>query len=392
MTLKALLKKSKFTYRLAVMLRRAPDPFLAGWMRLCHGLFGVDKNKVYFSSFGGMLPNDNPRAVCEALHGIYPEAKLVFRVNRQGMAEDTPDYITKVPQRSLRGLREMATARVIVKNAGLLPWMRKFSDQYYIQTWHGDRGFKKIRLDRSAPAKPLLREAGYLDLMVSGSRFGSGVYRTAFRFEGEILECGCPRNDVLLKNPPEIAERTRRELGISPDTRVLLYAPTFRNSTTGAKFCAPLSLDRVRDTLEKTTGDKWVCLSRGHVLNLGVQSDAWMDVSRYPDVNPLLLISDMVISDYSSLAGDFMLLDRPAIFYQPDLDEYLSERGLYFDPLKSPLIVARTEEELLDILSRPIDAAANCREVLDFFGSYETGEAAVLTARRIARILSGSSV
>ncbi|MBR6767339.1 MAG: CDP-glycerol glycerophosphotransferase family protein [Clostridia bacterium] len=387
MTLKALLKKTKFTYKLAVMLRRAPDPFLAGWMRLCHGIFGVDKNKVYFSSFGGMLPNDNPRAVCEALHEICPEAKLVFRVNRQGMAEETPDYIVKVPQRSLKALKEMATSRVLVKNAGMLPWMRKFSDQYYIQTWHGDRGFKKIRLDRNAPAKPLLREAEYLDLMVSGSRFGSDVYRTAFAYKGEILECGCPRNDILLENPAEIAEKTRRELGIDPGVKVLLYAPTFRNSTTGSKFHALLSLSRVRETLEKSTGEKWVCLSRGHVLTLGVQSEAQMDVSRFPDVNPLLLISDMVISDYSSLAGDFMLLNRPAIFFQPDLDEYLDERGLYFDPLKSPLIVARTEDELVDILSRPIDAAANCRDVLNFFGSYETGSAALLTARRIAEIL-----
>ena len=169
--------------------------------------------------------------------------------------------------------------------------------------------------------------------------------------------------------------------------KVLLYAPTFRNSTTGSKFHALLSLSRVRETLEKSTGEKWVCLSRGHVLTLGVQSEAQMDVSRFPDVNPLLLISDMVISDYSSLAGDFMLLNRPAIFFQPDLDEYLDERGLYFDPLKSPLIVARTEDELVDILSRPIDAAANCRDVLNFFGSYETGSAALLTARRIAEIL-----
>jgi len=388
-TLKALLKKSKFTYKAALILRRLPDPFLAGWMRLCHGMLGVEKNKVYFSSFNGMLPNDNPRAVCERLHEICPEAKLVFRVNGRGMAEETPDYIRKVPQHSLRGLKEMATSRVIVKNSGMLAWMRKFSDQYYIQTWHGDRGFKKIRLDRNAPEKPLLREAEYLDLMVSGSRFGSEVYRTAFRFRGEILECGCPRNDILIENPADIAEKTRKELGIAPGVKVLLYAPTFRNSTTGAKFHAPLSLERVKHTLEQATGEKWVCLSRGHVLNIGVQSDAWMDVSRYPDVNPLLLVSDMVISDYSSLAGDFMLLNRPAIFYQPDLEEYLSERGLYFDPLKSPLIVARTEDELIDILGKPIDGEKNCREVMDFFGSYETGQAALITARRIAEVLKG---
>ena len=388
MTLKALLKKTKITYKLARVLIQAPYPFLAGWMRLCHGVFGVDENKVYFSSFGGMLPNDNPRAICDALHDICPKAKIVFRVNAKGMAENTPDWIVKVPQNSLRAIREMATARVIVKNAGMQPWMRKFPDQYYIQTWHGDRGFKKIRFDLNPDSKKHLREAGYLDLMISGSRFGSDVYRTAFRFEGEILECGCPRNDILLHNPPSVAEDMRRELGIEPGVKVLLYAPTFRDSTTGSKFRAPLSLDRVKNALEAATGEKWICLSRGHVLNMGVASDAWMDVSRYSDVNPLLLISDMVISDYSSLAGDFMLLDRPAVFYQPDLSEYLSERGLYFDPDQSPLIVAHNEDELIDILSRPIDARANCREVLEFFGCRETGSASEITAGRIANILA----
>ncbi|MBE5772787.1 MAG: hypothetical protein E7337_02485 [Clostridiales bacterium] len=387
MTLKALIKKSKITYGLALVIRRAPYPFLAGWMRLCHRVLGVDQNKVYFSSFSGMLPNDNPRAVCDALHEACPEAKIVFRVNRQGMAENTPKWIKKVPQRSLRALMEMATARVIVKNTGMQPWMRKFPDQYYIQTWHGDRGFKKIRFDLDPTSNRHLREAGYLDLMISGSRFGSDVYRTAFRFKGEIVECGCPRNDVLLENPRDVADAMRRELGIGSQTKVLLYAPTFRNSTTGSKFHAPLSLEKVKATLEKTTGEKWVCLSRGHVLNLGVQSDAWQDVSKYPDVNPLLLISDMVISDYSSLAGDFMLLGRPAIFYQPDLDEYLSERGLYFDPDKSPLIVAHTEDELLAILSGPIDGKKNCREVLEFFGCKETGKAAGITAARIVQQL-----
>ena len=130
MTLKALLKKSRFTYALASALRKAPYPVYAGWMRLCHAVHGVERDTVYFSSFNGALYDDNPRAIAEALHRLRPSTKLVFRVNRRGLnQQDVPDYITRVYSFSPKGVAAMATARVIVKNANLLPWMRIFPDQ-----------------------------------------------------------------------------------------------------------------------------------------------------------------------------------------------------------------------------------------------------------------------
>ena len=110
-------------------------------------------------------------------------------------------------------------------------------------------------------------------------------------------------------------------------------------------------------------------------------------MSDFPDVSRLLLACDMVITDYSSIGGDFMLLKRPVIYYQPDRERY--DRALYFDPDRSPLIVAHTEAELLGLLSGPIDAAANCRAALDFFGVHESGRAAEAAARWIARRLDG---
>ena len=108
-----------------------------------------------------------------------------------------------------------------------------------------------------------------------------------------------------------------------------------------------------------------------------------MDVSVWPEPTELLLITDLLITDYSSIGGDFMLLNRPVVFFQPDRADYDAERGLYFDPDHSPLIVAHDETELLARLSRPIDAPGNCKAVLDFFGTHETGRAAEAVAERI---------
>ena len=383
-SLKARIKGNRALFATVNLVRHAPDPLYSGWMRLCHRLYGVDGSKVFFSSYDGLLYNDNPRAVAEALHEIAPGAKLLFRLGGKGMASpDIPGYITKVPRGGLAMMKEMATSKVIVTNAGMKRWMKKFDDQYYIQTWHGDRGFKKVRLDLEPNNRNFLYESRRIDLAVSGSRFGSDVYRSGFAVKGEILEVGYPRNDLLVENPPQVAARVRSALGIGDDVRVLMYAPTFRTGSSGSVQDATFSLERVRQALEQATGARWLCITRGHIDSRGIHSDAQMDVSAWPETTELLLITDLLITDYSSIGGDFMLLDRPVIYFQPDVGDYNAERGLYFDPDQSPLIVAHSEAELLDMLSRPLDGPGNCRAVLDFFGTNETGRAAEIVAERI---------
>lgn len=384
MSLKTLLKKSPVTYRLARALVRLPDPLLAGWLRLCHRVWGVDGNKACFSCFNGALYGDNPRAVAEALHALDPGVKIVFRLNRRGMADpDVPGWVVRVPRRSLRGLREMATAKVLVKNQYMKPWMRKFPDQYYVQTWHGDRGFKKVQLAAYPDRREFEREGNWIDLAVSGSDFGTRVFRDSFRVSGEVLEQGCPRNDLLVRRPPEAAARVRAELGIPDGAKVLLYAPTFRNAGTGGVQAASFSLRRARAALEAATGERWVCLTRSHELCRGIDADEAEDVTDYPDGTALLLAVDLLITDYSSIGGDFMLLDRPCVYFQPDRGDYDAERGLAFDPEASPMLIAHDEAELIRLLSGPIDARANCRAVLAHFGTHETGHAAEAVARRI---------
>jgi len=383
-SLKARIKGNRLLFKVLSALKKLPYPLLSGWMRLCHALNGVEANKAVFTSYDGRLYNDNPRAVAEALHALAPDIRILFRLSPKGMASpDVPEWVEKLPRSGLRTLKEMATARVIVTNAGMKSWLKKFPDQYYVQTWHGDRGFKRIRLDLDPKDRYFLAESERIDLGVSGSRFATGVFRTGIGARGEVLQCGCPRNDLLLKNPPEVAERTRQALGIPRGTRVLMYAPTFRTGTSGSVQDAALSLEKARAALEKTTGEKWVSITRGHIDSRGIHSDARMDVSAYPEPAELLLISDMLITDYSSIGGDFMLLNRPVIYYQPDIGDYNTERGLYFDPDASPLLVAHSEDELLELLSRPIDGPANCKAVLEFFGTTETGRAAEEVAGKI---------
>ena len=390
MSIKALLKKNKAVFRAAQAARTLPYPLLRGLCGLFRRACGIDRRTVYFSSFGGMLCNDNPRAVAEALHRLRPDLRFVFCLSGAGMRDRTlPDWIEAVPRRSLRALKALSTARVLVLNAAMQPWMRRFPGQRYVQTWHGDRGFKRIRLDVHPGRASYLREGAWIDLAVSGSAFGSRVFHSAMAVQGEILEEGCPRNDLLVARPPEVAARMRAALGIPDGARVLLYAPTFRNSSSGGAQDATFRLDAAREALERSTGERWVCLTRSHELARGIRAGGAKDVSGVADVSALLLAVDLLITDYSSIGGDFMLLDRPVIYFQPDRGSYDTERGLYFDPDESPLRVAHSEDELLALLSAPIDAAANCRACLAYFGARETGHASEAVARWIAERIDG---
>ena len=387
-SLKGLLKRNKVVYLITRKLKKAPEPFYKLALYWYHRRYGVDERAVFFSSYDGTMYNDNPRAVAEALHAVAPEAKIWFRLSAKGRRQPLPEWVTPLPRMSRRTLKAMATARVIVTNSGMQNWVVKFDDQFYVQTWHGDRGFKKIRLDIDPHHKYFRLEGPRIDLAVSGSTFGDRVHHTGMGAKKEFMICGCPRNDLLVKDPPEVARRVRERLGIAPDLRVLLYAPTFRSTDTGGRQAAGLNLQRVRDALEEATGERWICVTRSHEVARGIASDAAMDVSDWPEPSELLLVTDMLITDYSSIGGDFMLLGRPVIYYQPDRGDYDAERGgLYFDPDDSPLVVAHSEEELMELIAHPFDAEENCRQVLDFFGCRETGRASELVAERVAREL-----
>ena len=386
MGLKAIVKKNPFIYTAARKLRALPYPFLRAFMRACHALRGVDEKKVYFSSFSGKLYNENPKYVCEALLRACPDAKIVFRLNKQGMQQaEIPPQVIKVPRYSLSALYHMATAKVIVKNAALRPYMAKAADQTDIQLWHGDRGLKKILLDRNPAAH--VPDQTLMDIGVSASRMGTQCYlRRGFGYEGEVLECGYPKNDLLLNPPAGLEEEVRRELGLN-GKKALLYAPTFRDKTSGSAQAANFSLEKLKNALEEATGEGWAVLTRGHNLNTGVKSDAGEDVSAYPDVSRLLLAADMLITDYSSICGDFLLLGRPIILFHADRGDY--DRELIFDPEASPYKIAHTEEELLSIAKSFTDGPENCRALARFYGTRESGRASEIVAERIRKIIEG---
>ena len=384
----SMLRTIKVALRKNQKLFEVLHPFHKAWraalMRWAQRRYGINPKKVVFSSFEGRSYNDNPRYISEKLHELCPQAEIVWLFQTKVIDKvRVPDYVKKQYRITRAGLIEQATARFWVDNFRHTEslWLNG-KKQYYIQTWHGDRGFKRVGDDNEKLDHKVLRMEDQCAMMIAGSEFGRGTYRTAFHFEGEVLMDGCPRNDILLRNDPDEAAAIRERLGVAPDIKLLMYAPTYRDALERCAQDAVLDISCTLDHLERTTGETWRCLYRAHYLNtaLNVKADARLiDACKYPEMAELLLITDMLITDYSSCGGDFALLRRPVFLYHADAEEYLREsRSFYFDIGKSPFLVAHDQEELEKLIDETDaeKARENCEALDRFFGTTETGHAA----------------
>ena len=310
---------------------------------------------------------DNPAAIARALAAREPGLDLVWVVDDPSV--EVPEGMRAVARRTPGWFEALAGAHAYVSNAAAPPWFAKKPGQIHLQTWHGTP-LKRIGEDRGPGdlntwrhRRSLARQAACWDGFVSPSPFCSEVFRSAFSYDGQMLEIGYPRNDLLLSaGAPDVRARTRRRLGVGDDQRVVLYAPTWREYL-GVRDSKPLFLDPTRLVAEMPGA---VVLVRGH-YNASRQADVLLgrdqvvDVTRYPDIADLYLAADALVTDYSSVMFDFALTDKPVVLLTPDLDRYRDvERGFYFDiEAASPgPMVTTTDDVVAALLADDAHAAA----------------------------------
>lgn len=351
----------------------------------------LDSNKVFFYRSDGAY-GDNARAVAEYLHEHYPQIKLVWACEAQ-FVDRFPPYVTPVIRESADYFKALATAGAWVCCSTLPNSITKRDGQLYIQTWHGDKFLKKIANDAAADIDSYkwrkvasdFCESRICDYFVTGCEWFVPIAASAFGYKGAMLRSGMPRNDRLVDLDESECRRIKAELGIPEDVRVLIYAPTFRDyNSTQERVDSDIDLIRIVDELEKKYSCKWICLTRAHAgrllrLNNGTISDSrFMDVTTYPDMADLLMISDMLISDYSSCAADFALTGRMVLMYQDDIDMYTTKgRTLYFDMDDSPYWHVKDMDGAIDVIRRATDESIkqNSRAIIDFYDSFEYGHA-----------------
>ncbi|MFC9744243.1 bifunctional glycosyltransferase/CDP-glycerol:glycerophosphate glycerophosphotransferase [Streptomyces niveus] len=309
---------------------------------------GPLRDAVLYSSFDGRQYSDSPRAVHEELLRRQAPVEHLWVVRDRQVT--LPSGARAVELHSADWYEALARSRCVVSNTQLPEWFERAEGQHVVQTWHGTP-LKRIGRDLTGTAHAdeayiatLPRRAAQWSVLVSPNRFSTPIMRRAFGYEGTVLESGYPRNDLLhAPDREKVADAVRELLGIPEGKRVILYAPTWREDQPkkGGRYGLDLQLDLEQAARE--LAEDHVLLVRRHYLVGGSIPGAGgdggggaagfvRDVSRYPDVAELMLISDALVTDYSSLMFDFAQTGRPMYFHAYDLEHYRDTlRGFYFD-------------------------------------------------------------
>lgn len=358
--IKAIVKSSKLIYTLYF--------YVGSFLLRVLGLFvKTDPNLILFISYGGQKYDDSPRAVYEYLkkNAISSNYKYVW-------AFIEPD---KFPQIENRIKVDTLTYYVTAMQAGTwitnssasrgLNFKKKQTKNYMFQ--HGMAGIKKIGTDveQFDRAFRIGFHETFDGIFVEGKK-ELDILPRAWEMNREVFHVtGLPRNDDLAVVRVEEIQTIKKRLGIPAEKKAILYAPTFREFSRADDGRNALGIPIDFAKWERVLGKEYVLVITAHyevakLLDELPQNDFVINVFKYPELNDLIKVSDILISDYSSIVFDYSIMERPIFCYGYDYDSYTAERGVYtdLDKLFSHGVL-RTEDALLDAIVH-MDYAAEC--------------------------------
>ena len=355
-----LLLKRRFGVKKIKKTFKSKDDFYQFLYKRFYNKKDVNKNQIMFISFGGKFYSDSPRSIYEYLYNNHnDEFDFVWVIDDK--KTKIPGNPKKVERFSKEYYKEVAKSKYWVTNGRHAIRLKKKKDQVLVSTWHGTP-LKKLGFDignvygKNPNQKKLYRRVSKeWDYLISPSAFVSEKLRSSFGYDGVILEEGYPRNDKLYNATESEINEIRESLKIPKDKKVVLYAPTWRDDKFFEDGSIEFKLEMDLDKLKETLSDEYVLLVKTHYfvgnrLDLSDYEGFVYNVSTYDDIVDLYLISDILVTDYSSVFFDFANLKRPMLFYTYDLDKYENVlRGFYIDIHKDvpgPLVF--TTDELAD--------------------------------------------
>lgn len=318
------------------------------------------QNKVVFINFNGRGFGCNPKYIALEMLREQIDTEIVWLVS--DLNELIPPQIKKVRWGSLLFYYELATAKIIVTNVkNALPFRKRYK-QYLIQTWHGSNAYKYVEKEAECqlPVRYIVESkenSALTDLFISDSPKTSQWYRKSFWCTCEILESGMPRNDIFMNGTNEQKLKIRKCFKLNLKQKILLYAPTFRDN--GSFDGYQLDFVKILEALRNRFSGDWKILLRLHpnvqkglIIPTELRNDVF-DASKYGDAQELIFASDALITDYSSICNDFILMNKPVFLYVSDLDIYMKNgRGLKTNYMELPMPKDRTSDAVAETIKK----------------------------------------
>jgi len=370
----------------------------------------IDDRLVYFQTFSGRGYSDSPKAMYEYMLTApeYKDYRFVWSFKDpqkysfllQNGRTSLVKFRTKEDNKALR------KAKYWITNYRMLNHQYPRKGQIYVQCWHGTPlkrlGYDIAESDNVMNSLEEIKEkyrtdAEKFSYILSPSPFATDKFATAWNLNAtgqryKLLEEGYPRNDRLAIATDEDRVRLRKQFGVE-DKKVILYAPTWRDNqhTSGQGYTYKTEVDF--DRLQRELGDEYVILFRAHYLvansfDFDRYKGFVTDVSSYGDINDLYIVSDILVTDYSSVFFDYSILERPVVFYMYDLEHYANEmRGFYLSLDELPGPIVKDEGGLIDEIRKTADWQADekYKEFKKRFNPYEDGQSSKRVLAKVIR-------
>jgi len=364
----------------------------------------IDNHKIMMLTSRGSY-NCNPKAVAEEIRRQKLPYKIVWVVRKENLMnhENYPKNLKLVQRGSYDFYKEAATSKVWIDNSVTFTYLftHKRKKQVLIETWHGSFGLKKF--DETVNnnkywVKKAYQEGKMTDYCLTNCKFEEELFRSTFWKNAEMLPYGHPRNDMLFqmdsKENQKLQNSIRKKYHIDKDTQILLYAPTYREQSGAA--LVELAYDDVVEALEKRFGGKWLIMVRYHFLdrlyaNLDKTNNNIVNVTNYPDIQDLMLVADIGLTDYSSWIYDYFFTKRPGFLYVPDIDLYTEKDREFLFPIETtPFPIGKTNKALCEkILNFDEEQYKKDYQVFyDKMQCYEEGHACERLVEKLKEIMS----
>ena len=375
--------------------------------------YKVDDKTIFFESFGGASASCSPKAIYNYLieNKDYKDYKFIwaFKNPEKDHLIKKNKNLTIVKSKSKDYYKYLSKSKYWIVNSLLDLSVIKKKNQIYVQCWHGTP-LKKLRCDITVTGSVLNTkeevikrnnlDVAKIDYFISPSKYSTEKFTSAFNLknlnkENIIIEKGYPRNDKLINYTQNDINDIKEKINIKTNKKIILYAPTFRDDEhkSGLGYTYKLNIDF--DKLKKELGKDYVILFRAHYFiansfDFNKYKDFVYNVSDYDDINDLYIISDLLITDYSSVFFDYAILKRPILFYMYDYKNYKTKlRDFYLDLKELPGPIIEKQEDLIKNIKQ-IDKVFNkykkyYQTFNKKFNPYEDGKSSIRVAKEIIK-------
>jgi CDP-glycerol glycerophosphotransferase len=359
-------------------------------------LFPIRRNKILLFGYYGTQYGCSPKYVSKYIVENQKEFDVVWATLHPSTFD--VNGVRKVKYNSIKFFYELATTHFIITNYRLTTNIQKRNNQIYVQTWHSSLRLKKIEQDAEAflplnYIKQAKIDSKKIDYILSGCDFSTKIFNESFWYDGLVLKIGTPRIDPLIHFNQQEYINIKNTLNLDINEKILLYAPTFRKDNNYEYYINDFNF--IIKSLEEKFGGQWKVIVRlhPHLMNKAteiVQNKDVIDVSKHEDIQELLMITDFLITDYSSLMFDLLFTKKPVLLYLPDLKNYLeNERELYFNIENLPFIKAYNMKEINKGI-HSLDLLKYIKDIDEFIiqiGSYEKGNASELLINELNKYI-----